>query len=89
MTTAGQHFLLDTGTLFVLGYYRDIPAVRIWNAPTSEFIFMTSRKNRPILMLASSPYAKRGELYGAYRRHFGKDDAPTGPIHLGQAFTTF
>ena len=21
------------------------------------------------------PYAKRGELYGAYRRHFGKDDA--------------
>jgi probable phosphoglycerate mutase len=30
---AGQHFLLDTGTLGVLGYYRDIPAVRIWNAP--------------------------------------------------------
>jgi predicted Mrr-cat superfamily restriction endonuclease len=28
-----------------------------------------------ILMLASSPYAKRGELYAAYRRHFGKDDA--------------
>jgi probable phosphoglycerate mutase len=30
---AGQHFLLDTGTLNVLGYYRGIPAVRIWNAP--------------------------------------------------------
>jgi broad specificity phosphatase PhoE len=29
----GQHFLLDTGTLCVLGYYRDIPAVRIWNRP--------------------------------------------------------
>jgi broad specificity phosphatase PhoE len=29
----GQHFLLGTGTLCVLGYYRDIPAVRIWNAP--------------------------------------------------------
>ena len=28
-----------------------------------------------ILMLASSPYAKRGELYAAFRRHFGKDDA--------------
>ncbi len=28
-----------------------------------------------ILMLASSPYAKRGELYNAFRRHFGKDDA--------------
>jgi broad specificity phosphatase PhoE len=30
---AGQHFLLDTGTLCVLGYYREIPAVRIWNGP--------------------------------------------------------
>jgi broad specificity phosphatase PhoE len=30
---AGQHFLLDTGTLNVLGYYREIPAVKIWNAP--------------------------------------------------------
>jgi hypothetical protein len=25
---AGQHFLLDTGTLCVLGYYREIPAVK-------------------------------------------------------------
>jgi probable phosphoglycerate mutase len=30
---AGQHFLLDTGTLSVLGHYRDIPAVKIWNGP--------------------------------------------------------
>jgi broad specificity phosphatase PhoE len=30
---AGQHFLLNTGTLSVLGYYREIPAVRIWNGP--------------------------------------------------------
>ncbi len=30
---AGQHFLLDTGTLCVLGYYQEIPAVRIWNGP--------------------------------------------------------
>jgi len=29
----GQHFLLNTGTLCVLGYYRNIPAVRIWNGP--------------------------------------------------------
>jgi hypothetical protein len=28
-----------------------------------------------MLMIASSPYAKRGELYAAYRRHFGKDNA--------------
>ena len=27
----GQHFLLGTGTLCVLGYYRDIPAVKVWN----------------------------------------------------------
>jgi broad specificity phosphatase PhoE len=30
---AGQHFLLDTCTLCVLGYYREIPAVRVWNGP--------------------------------------------------------
>lgn len=32
---AGQHFLLDTGTLCVLGYYRDVPAVKVWNGPLS------------------------------------------------------
>ena len=31
--TAGRHFLLHTGTLNVLSYYRDIPALKIWNAP--------------------------------------------------------
>jgi len=31
--SAGQRFLLDTGTLSILGYYRDTPAVRIWNEP--------------------------------------------------------
>lgn len=29
----GQRFLLDTGTLCVLGYYRDFPAVKVWNGP--------------------------------------------------------
>jgi hypothetical protein len=29
-----------------------------------------------IMLLASSPYAKRGELYSAYRKHFGKAGAP-------------
>ena len=33
---AGQHFLLDTGTLCVLGYYRGIPAVKVWNGSLSE-----------------------------------------------------
>jgi probable phosphoglycerate mutase len=31
--SGGQHFLLSTGTVCVLGYYRDVPAVRIWNGP--------------------------------------------------------
>jgi probable phosphoglycerate mutase len=30
---AGQHFLLDTGTLNVLDHYRGVPALKIWNAP--------------------------------------------------------
>jgi probable phosphoglycerate mutase len=33
---AGQHFLLDTGTLCVLGYYREIPALKVWNGSLSE-----------------------------------------------------
>ena len=33
---AGEHFLLDTATLNVLGYYRDSPAVKLWNAPLAR-----------------------------------------------------
>lgn len=29
--SGGQHFLLDTGSLSVLGYYRKVPAVNVWN----------------------------------------------------------
>jgi len=29
----GKRFLLDTGTLCILGFYRDIRAVKVWNAP--------------------------------------------------------
>jgi probable phosphoglycerate mutase len=32
----GEHFLLDTATLNVLGYYRDSPALKIWNAPIAR-----------------------------------------------------
>lgn len=31
--TAGRNFLLDTGTLNILSYYRGFPAVKTWNAP--------------------------------------------------------
>jgi probable phosphoglycerate mutase len=34
--SGGQHFLLNTGTLCVLGYYHEIPAVRIWNEPLHD-----------------------------------------------------
>ena len=33
---AGCHFLLDTSTLTILSYYRDIPALKCWNAPLAE-----------------------------------------------------
>jgi probable phosphoglycerate mutase len=35
---AGQHFLLDTGTLCVLGDYRGLPAVKTWNAPIDGYV---------------------------------------------------
>ena len=28
----GQHFMLRTGAVSVLGFYREIPAIRVWNA---------------------------------------------------------
>jgi probable phosphoglycerate mutase len=39
---AGQHFLLNTGTLSVLGYYHGIPAVKIWNGPSSASVSLRS-----------------------------------------------
>ena len=33
---AGRHFLLDTGTVNVLSYYRDAPAIKRWNAPVDR-----------------------------------------------------
>jgi probable phosphoglycerate mutase len=33
--SAGQHFLLNTSTVGVLGYYQRVPAVKRWNAPVT------------------------------------------------------
>jgi broad specificity phosphatase PhoE len=33
---AGEHFLLDTGTLCVLDAYRGVPAIKIWNGPLPD-----------------------------------------------------
>ena len=35
----------------------------------------TGDHSRRMLLMAEPPYAKRGELYTSFRRHFGKDDA--------------
>jgi len=40
---AGQHFLLDTGTLNVLDEYRGIPALKIWNAPVAVYVSPATR----------------------------------------------
>ncbi len=32
----GEHLLLDTATLNVLGYYYDTPALKTWNAPLTQ-----------------------------------------------------
>jgi broad specificity phosphatase PhoE len=29
----GQHFMLNTGTVCVLSYYRGVPAIKVWNGP--------------------------------------------------------
>jgi probable phosphoglycerate mutase len=34
---AGEHFLLDTGTLNVLDEYHGIPALKTWNAPVAGY----------------------------------------------------
>ena len=33
---AGQHFILGTGAVSVLGYYHEIPAIRAWNWPAAS-----------------------------------------------------
>jgi broad specificity phosphatase PhoE len=33
---AGQHLLLDTGAVSVLGYHNETPAIRIWNRPVVD-----------------------------------------------------
>jgi probable phosphoglycerate mutase len=34
--SSGEHLLLDTATLSVLGYYYDAPALKMWNAPLAQ-----------------------------------------------------
>ena len=43
---AGQHFLLNTGTLSVLADYHGIPALKTWNAPVIGYMSPMRNKER-------------------------------------------
>jgi probable phosphoglycerate mutase len=40
---SGQSFLLDTGTISVLGHYRGVPAIKVWNGMPQPATAMASR----------------------------------------------
>ena len=46
---AGQHFLLDTGTLSVLADYHGIPAVNTWNAPLARYVSPTPEQGTDVI----------------------------------------
>ena len=56
----GRHFLLDTGTLCVLGYYYNAPAVKIWNA-----LPISSAKGERSMQQPESELTISREQYGA------------------------
>lgn len=45
---AGQHFLLDTGTLSVLADYHGIPALKTWNAPVTAYMSATTEQGTEV-----------------------------------------
>jgi broad specificity phosphatase PhoE len=62
--SGGQHFLLNTGTLCILSYYYEVPAVQIWNGPLivpvvdrSEAEGMRGMNQREGLPLSTHPRA--------------------------------
>jgi broad specificity phosphatase PhoE len=52
---AGQHFLLDTGTLSVLDFYRGIPAVKTWNAPLLDAAPPSARREPAAMARTTTP----------------------------------
>ena len=45
---AGQHFLLDTGTLSVLADYHGTPALKTWNAPVTGYLSATAEQGTEV-----------------------------------------
>jgi len=56
---AGQHFLLDTGTLSVLADYRGIPALKTWNAPLTGYVSPVTERGSQVIRTATT--ASRAE----------------------------
>jgi probable phosphoglycerate mutase len=54
--TAGCHFILDTATVSVLSYYRDVPAIKRWNGPV---VVEGIQIDSPLPSQASTPAQKR------------------------------
>jgi broad specificity phosphatase PhoE len=52
---AGQHFLLDTGTLSVLAHYRGIPALKTWNAPLVGDVPRSAQRGSEVIWTATTP----------------------------------
>jgi probable phosphoglycerate mutase len=46
---AGQHFLLDTGTVSVLADYHGVPAVKTWNAPVTGWVSRTTEEGTEVV----------------------------------------
>jgi probable phosphoglycerate mutase len=46
---AGQHFLLDTGTLSVLADYHGVPALKTWNAPIIGYVSPTAEQGTDVM----------------------------------------
>ena len=46
---AGQHFLLDTGTLSLLAHYHGIPALKTWNAPVIGYVSQTAEQGTEVM----------------------------------------
>jgi broad specificity phosphatase PhoE len=56
---AGQQFLLDTGTLSVLGDYHGIPALKTWNAPLTGYMSPVTERGSQVVRTATT--ASRAE----------------------------
>jgi hypothetical protein len=46
---AGQHFLLDTGTLSLLAHSHGVPALKTWKAPVIGYVSPTAQRGTEVM----------------------------------------